>query len=242
MSQSPQTRYSPDGQAWLPIVTPPEEYRVADLCIERLCSRFLGAYTHSTQQARDYKHYDIVRSCLLLACECGGRSPESTTTALEECLAVVAHDTWDEHLPWRMAIECCRYNPAGRQGISELRVNLDHHNSRIRGWLVGLAWIVRNRIDQPSVRCTLMESIAKHIVGWEQAVGLLRALHRADESFWDEALAYKPTDFELQYAERLKLVQERGLPAFAVGLEETELRARRIIDGVALPVSASAPS
>jgi hypothetical protein len=229
-----------NGQAWLPGVPAPSCVRVADVCLRKLCQQFCAQCppptTHPMPSALD----DLSFACLLLAVEWGKRSPETTSVELLACLDKVAGRFWGDRLPWRLALEFGRHNPCGVGGMDELIANLDHHNSSIRLWMMELAWCVRDDLDADKAVPRLLQNIAGTLGHWDAALGLCRALHPTDETFWISANAFKPKeDYAAQYRDRLDLARKQGLDVYQQYFELMELRLRRLIGATALGLTAA---
>jgi len=222
------------GQLWLPGVPAPYCYRVADVCLRRLCRMFYDKCPLATVVTLPYELDDLSLACVLVAVEWGSYSPEATTVELAGCLDKVAGRFWGDLLPWRLALQFCN-NPRGVFGLEELTANLDHHNSNIRLWMFELAWCVRDKINPVEATVRILKNVADTLSHWDSALGLCRALYPTDEAFWAMADGFQPQqDSADQYRNRMDFVRKQGLAVFLQRFERLELRLRRLISQSAL--------
>ena len=225
------------GQVWLPGVPSPTCTRVADVCLRKLCRKFLEKCPPPTGIPLPSELDDLTLACLLLAVEWGTHAPETTSADLGACLDRAAGRFWGDRLPWQLALEFCPHNSRGVSGLDALTANLDHHNSSIRFWMFEMAWCVRNRLNPVEATARLLKNVADTLAYWDSALGLCRSLFPTDEIFWAMADNYQPENLAEQYRDRMSLARKQGLAIFEQRFLRLELRLRRLLDHSALALS-----
>jgi hypothetical protein len=229
MDQKTTSDTDPMGQVLRPGVLSPICTRIADVCLRKLCRKFLDQCPPPTVRPMPSELDDLSLACLLLGVEWGNSAPEKTSADLAACLDKVAGRFWGDLLPWQLALEFCRHNPTGIYDLQTLTSNLDHHNSSIRLWMFDLAWCVRGRLNPVEATARLLQNVAATLGYWDSALGLCRSLVATDEEFWGMADKFHPKDFAEQYQDRIKLARKDGLPVFQQRFERMELRLRRLV-------------
>jgi hypothetical protein len=227
----------PTGQAWLAGVPSPCVVRVADMCLHKLCRKFLDKCPPPAVSPLPAELDDLSLACLLLAVEWGNRAPATTSADLAACLDKSAGRFWGDRLPWCLALDFCRHNPRGVSGLDDLAANLDHHNSSIRFWMFEMAWCVRARLNPVEATARLLKNVADTLGYWDSALGLCRSLYPTDEAFWAAADSFQPEDLADQYRDRITLARKEGLPIFEQRFLRLELRLRQLIDQTALALT-----
>ena len=227
----------PKGQIWLPGVPSPTCTRVADVCLRKLCRKFLDKCPPPTVIPLPSELDDLSLACLLLAVGWGSRAPEATSADLAACLDKAAGRFWGDRLPWCLALDFCKHNPRGVSGLDDLTANLDHHNSSIRFWMFEMAWCVRTRLNPVEATVRLLKDVADTLGYWDSALGLCRSLYPTDVPFWAMVDNFKPENLANQYQDRIALARKEGLPLFAQRFLRLELRLRRLIDQSALALT-----
>jgi hypothetical protein len=149
----------------------------------------------------------------------------------------VADRFWLDVLPWKLALKFCRHNPYLISGLTELIGNLDHHSSSVRGWMLRLTWIVREKIPQQEAAPKLLKNVASALAYVDESLGLCRALFPTDEAFWEIAGAYQANEYSDQYNSRLALSRDQRFGAFQRNLQIEELRLRQKICELALDLT-----
>ncbi|MHB8066397.1 MAG: hypothetical protein ACYDIC_00705 [Desulfobaccales bacterium] len=187
-----------------------------------------------------FRSADILAlSCLLLAVEWGS---EFTDVAREQMetnrKAAAAHNdaSWYEQLPWELCqVPFMMVSPPETVAVKKLTVNLDHHNSSIRYWMMEVGWIARPWLAPSDAIPLLLKNLADTLHGPFEAAGLAVALTGSDK-FWTLAHDFNPSDprFAKQYADRLKIVKEEGFLLTEASFLDTEGYCRKLIGDVVL--------
>lgn len=228
-------------------------------CLRNLCRAFRERCPPLDKSSLPFELDDLSLACLLLAVECDSDSCESALVELAACLDKVAGRSWFNTLPWRLALGICEQNlnpklsPEPDQdlpgiawprqcpepylempSLEQLTVNLDHHNSSLRLWMLEIAWCVRDRLNPVEATVRLLKNVADTIAYWDSSLGLCRAIYPTNDAFWTMVDSFKPKDFASQYQLRVVTAREKGLTIFQDHLERMEQRVRGLIRQAAL--------
>jgi hypothetical protein len=220
----------PLGQTWLPGVPAPAYLRVADVGLQRLCSKFIEQYPATPVGSLPVELDDLTLACLLMAFEWGASSPAETTNALNECMQKAGNRFWFDRLPWQLAIDFCTQEHRGANFLDELTASFDHHNSSIRMWMFDVGWCVRQALNPVEAVPRLMKNVADTLGHWDASLGLCRSFFPTDEAFWQAANEFQPEDLADQYRQRMELTHKEGLRFFQRHFERRELRVRQLIN------------
>ena len=138
--------------------------------------------------------------------------------------------SWFDELPWRLC-SASMASPSDSRPVKELlTLNLDHHNSSIRSWMMEIGWIARSWLDANEAIPRLLANLADTLVGPFMAAGLAAALTPTEDEFWTLARCFEPrSGFEEQYRERLKYIEEHGVLAVQARFWKLEAQCRKAI-------------
>lgn len=178
----------------------------------------------------------LALSCLLLAVEWGSEFTDVAWRQMEaNWKAAAGHRdvSWHDELPWQLceAPLMMKKPPSETLGVKKLIVNLDHHNSSIRCWMMEIGWIARSWLAAPEAMPLLLKNLADTLGGPFLAAGLAAALVSTVDEFWTLARDFKHNDdgFAKQYADRLKFVKDYGILEVQAPFWNLEARCRKVI-------------
>ncbi len=140
--------------------------------------------------------------------------------------------SWDDQLPWELCqVPFMIVSPPETVAVEKLTVNLDHHNSSIRYWMMEMGWMVRPWLATPEAMPRLLKNLADTLGGPFMAGGLAAALVSTDAEFWTLARDFKPNnqDFVEQYTDRLKYVKDHGILEIQTHFWNLEAQCRKVI-------------
>ena len=172
-------------------------------------------------------------SCILLSVERGKTFTEVARNQMEENRVAAENrrkPSWADELPWKLCSNTNLVNPKASEAFYQLHANLDHHNSSIRGWMMEMAWVSFPFLNSEYALGKLFKNIADTLGGVDIAVGLASRFFSKPDDFMAAAQAFKPTDFEDQYQDRLKIIKENGVQSFQASLWKTETCCRKLIE------------
>ena len=117
---------------------------------------------------------------------------------------------WAEQLPWALAESAHPASISHRTDYVEtLTVNLDHHRSSIRIWMMKIGWIVRFWLVPAEATPRLLKDLADTLGGPDLAAGLAAALAPTEDEFWGLARGFDPpSGFADQYLNRLDQIKK----------------------------------
>ena len=76
--------------------------------------------------------------------------------------------------------------------FDELILNLDHHSSAVRLWMMHLAWVVKKSLYKDEVLPLLLTNVANTLCGPNLAWGLAARYFENDEEFYEYAQNWLP--------------------------------------------------
>ena len=180
----------------------------------------------------------LALSCLLLTVEWG---TDFTPVAYDQMQ--ISHQalsnrgilSWIDQLSWKIC-RASSFKPAHQSdGIGELTVNLNHHSSSIRWWMMRMAWFAVPWLSRVEVTDRLLSNLANTLAWPFEAAGLAARFFDNTNTFLSFARDYKPPElFEDQYRERLKLLEEFGILQVQAPLWRLECECRKAIEQTGL--------
>lgn len=199
-----------------------------------LVRRWREGFGASSPDAAPTRDVDLLAlSALLLAREYGEHFSPIAWEHVQRAITLASqrHPSaiWIDRLPWRLAAAVNRFDRAHSNEIGELVVNLDHHNSAIRVWVMEVAWMVRPWLPRESAFPLLLKNVADTLLGVKIAWGLTAELFDTDEEFHAAVADWTPKTFEDQFAMRAKAFKDMGTLATQAGFWRLEADCRRII-------------
>ena len=171
-------------------------------------------------------------SCILLSVEWGKTFTEVSRCQIEINRTAAEnrrHPSWADELPWRLCYDARLSLTGPSAPVKDLTVNLDHHNSSIRCWMMEIAWVAFPLLNSMAALEKLFKNIADTLGGVDLAIGLAAKFFDNADDFMVAAQAFKPTDFEDQYQDRLKIIKANGVQSFQSSLWKTEACCRKNI-------------
>lgn len=169
-------------------------------------------------------------SCLLLSTEWKrelGVKAESQITANCRLTAKRQPRAWMDKLPWDLCMVALNPPSHKVETVLELTVNLDHHNSGIRFWMMEIAWFVVPLLNAPEATSRLLKNLADTLMGPLAAAGLAARFFPHPDAFAAFAKSFTPPkDFADQYADRLKTVEQYGIQRAQTTFWHTEASCR----------------
>jgi hypothetical protein len=135
-------------------------------------------------------------------------------------------------LLWELCqVPFMRVSPPETVAVEKLTVNLDHHESSTRYWMMEIGWIARSWLAAPEAIPRLLKNLADTLHDPFEAAGLAASLASASDKFWTLASDFKPSDplFVKQYADRLKIAKEEGFLMMQASFWELEEHCRKVI-------------
>ncbi len=177
-------------------------------------------------------------SCLLLAVESGSKFTDVARQQMEinmEAAAARLPPSWIDQLPWKLCQSVFLMSPLQSNAVQELIVNLDHHNSSIRCWMMKIGWFVIPWLNPVEATVRLLKNLADTLSGPFMAAGLAARCFDKEDDFLTFARTFTPLDsFEEQYQNRLKGVEELGIQTVQAPFWETEAICRKEIERAVL--------
>ena len=157
----------------------------------------------------------LALSSLLLAIAWGRKFSDAARQQAEVNKEAVAGriGAWIDQLPWALA-ESAHPASISRQAdsVETLTVNLDHHNSSIRVWMMKIGWTVRPWLIAPEAMPRLLKNVADTLAWPSLAAGLAAALAPSEDEFWGLARGFEPpSGFADQYLHRLDQIKRLGV-------------------------------
>jgi hypothetical protein len=152
--------------------------------------------------------------------------------------------SWDDQLSWELCqVPSIMVAPSETIEVEKLTVNLDHHNSSIRYWMMEIGWMARPWLTGPEAMPRLLKNLADTLGGPFMAAGLAAALVSTVDEFWTLARGFKPNDdrFAEQYADRLKYVKDHGILEMQTPFWNLEAQCRKMIADAVLGLRLVAP-
>jgi hypothetical protein len=111
---------------------------------------------------------------------------------------------WIVKLPWKLMIPT-------HDSFDELILNLDHHSSAVRLWMMHLAWAVKKSLYKDTVLPLLLTNVANTLCGPNLAWGLAARYFESDAEFYEYAQNWlPPSKFTEQYMIRVHFYNELG--------------------------------
>jgi len=151
-------------------------------------------------------------SCLLLAVESGTKFTDIARRQMEinrEAAAARLPPSWIDQLPWKLCQSAFLMSPPQSDAVQELTVNLDHHNSSIRCWMMKIGWRVVPWLNPVEANVRLLKNLADTLAGPFMAAGLAARLFDKEDDFLAFAHTFTPPEsFKEQYQNRLKRLEE----------------------------------
>jgi hypothetical protein len=178
----------------------------------------------------------LALSCLLLAVEWGCEFTDVARQQIETNLEAEAgrYPSWYDQLLW----ELCQasFMRVETFPLEKLTVNLDHHNSSIRYWLMQMGWVARPWLSAPEAMPRLLKNLADTLGYPFEAAGLAAALMPTVDEFWTWARDFRHPDsgFAEQYADRLKFVEDFGILEMQAPFWNLEAQCRKTITDAVL--------
>jgi len=181
---------------------------------------------------------DLALACLILSVDWGNEFTDVARKQMEiNRLTAVAHDhpSWMNELPWELCQSSFLVSPPQSDAVQKLTVNLDHHNSSIRCWMMEIGWFVVPWLNPAEATTRLLKNLADTLRGQFKAAGLAARLFDKEDDFLAFARSFTPPDsFEEQYQNRLKRMEEFGIQTVQAPFWETEAICRKEIERAGL--------
>ncbi len=222
------------GQLDFPaLVTAPSMAERAFLSLSR---EWLAEYQGQTPPKCLTSHMgDLALACLLLAVEWGKDFTRVAHAQMEEnriTAAGHAKPSWMNELPWQLCQSVgLKAAPKDTKAVANLTVNLDHHNSSIRYWMMEIGWFTVPWLDRVEATLRLFKNLADTLCGPFMAAGLASRFFDKEEEFFNIAKKFKPPKgFEDQYQDRLKHVEKHGILTMQTIFWQDEAICRREIE------------
>jgi len=177
---------------------------------------------------------DLALACLIVSVDWGNKFTDVARKQMEtNRLTAAAHDhpSWMNELPWELCQSSFLMSPLQSDAVQKLTVNLDHHNSSIRCWMMEIGWFVVPWLNPIEATTRLLKNLADTLRGQFRAVGLAARLFDKEDDFLAFARTFTPPDsFEEQYQNRLKRVEELGIQTVQAPFWATEAICRKEIE------------
>jgi len=210
---------------------------IAERSFLRLARRWHAAFVCDRSVSTPMRGADATSlAALLLAREHGRNSTDVATEVVEQNLerAEFGCLPWIDQLSWRLVAASREADPASSDAMKSLTVNLNHHDSSIRIWMMEIGWMVRPWLDRQTALPALLSNVAGTLGGVERAWALAGGLFDSEHDFVTGARAWTPDPrFADQYVQRCKALEEHGLLACQAGFWSLEAACRRLIEGAA---------
>lgn len=206
---SEDAEYNSPGQLEIPALV--ETPTIAERAFIELSRAWLTAAKKTPNDAALPRDADIkALSCIMLSVEWGKSFTEVARSQMESnryAAEIRRKLSWADELPWKLCSNSNLVNPMASEAFYQLHANLDHHNSSIRGWMMEMAWCSFPFLNSEYALDKLFKNIADTLGGVDLAVGLASRFFSNTDDFMTAAQAFKPTDFEDQYQDRLKIIK-----------------------------------
>ncbi|HVR70284.1 MAG TPA: hypothetical protein VMT87_05500 [Vicinamibacteria bacterium] len=175
-------------------------------------------------------------SCLLLAVEWGDDFTDVARRQTSLNLELAEDRDWTKALTWSLCeATYARRSPADSRAVRKLVVNLAHHNSGVRLWMLYLGWICRQWLPSVEAISALLTNLAEALIGQEEAVALARELSGNDEEFSRLASEFRPKEmFAKQYSRRLDEAKRSGFTWGFAALRSMESECRQMLEAEVL--------
>ena len=119
---------------------------------------------------------------------------------------------WVDQISWQICQASLEKTPSKSETVEQLIANLDHHNSSIRCWMLEIGWFIRHWLDASKAIPLLLKNIADTIFGPFMSAGLAAGIAVTEEEFCALAQEFNPpSNYEAQYRDRMKQVEELGI-------------------------------
>jgi hypothetical protein len=208
-------------------------------------ARAWAAQAQNTQQGHPLPRSadELALACLLLAVEWGADFTEVAWRQMEinrEKATMRRDVSWMDELSWKLC-QCAAHTPPYGEldAVQELTANLDHHNSSIRCWMMELGWFAAGWLNPVEASDRLLKNLADTLMGPLMAAGLAARFFDDADSFLAYARDFEPAaEFVEQYRDRLRIVEERGIPSCQAFFWRIEAKYRQSIERCALGVRA----
>ena len=179
----------------------------------------------------------LALASLLLAVAWGREFSDAARQQVEVNKEAVADRRagWIEQLPWAL-VESAHPASISQQAdnVETLTVNLDHHNSSIRIWMMKIGWIVRSWLLPPEAMPRLLKNLADTLAGPSMAAGLAAAWVPTEDEFWGVARRFDPPSFADQYRDRLIQIENRGVLGIQAPFWKLEAECWKVISDAVL--------
>ena len=176
-------------------------------------------------------------ACVLLSVEWGKSFTEVAWSQIDVNRATAANrrqPSWADELPWRICCDAGHTYAGFTAPVDVLTLNLDHHNSSIRCWMLEIAWVAFPLLNSKTALEKLYKNIADTLGGVDLAMGLAARFFGNKNDFLADAKAYQPNDYKDQYQDRINLIEENGFRIFQASMWKTEAFCRKKIEEAAL--------
>jgi len=183
-----------------------------------------AAYARTGQGPQPRALDEISFACVLLCMEFGFSLKHSAPAKIEECRIAASqsrHGADLDMLPWRVCEALLSDSPY----VAGILVrDLTHGSSSIRGYILELAWLTRNRLPAHDLLPGLLKNAADTLMYVDWSLGMAMNLCSSPDEFWRIADAFVPPDgdFEDQYRSRLAAMRSVDGFAYTAGLVQME--------------------
>lgn len=181
---------------------------VADWLLDHLVQHYLEKFLDPDRDPRLNREFDTLGLAIMRVVSAYNIVPRPSILEQMEwlCKELEKIDLFDA-VPFAISLQIL-HRPY--RGFACVLTDLDCGNSRVRGYALEIAWLIRKRVQirsypDPYFVRRLLKSVSDTIFHWDMSLVLARSYFASNEDFFRFAERYTPPDdyFVKQYRERI---------------------------------------